>query len=91
MNCTTSILGPNNTLEQATSSADARFFRPFLLPPEVPASHQPSHGTPVRQGQIHNNPAQLHALGSGPRLGHRTAARYNVDREAWERRAALRV
>lgn len=88
ISCTTSVLGPDNTLEQAASSANARFFRPFLLPPGIPPSEGPQHQPPASFEHILNH---QQTLGSNPCLGRRAAVHYRLNRGEWERRAARRM
>lgn len=75
--------------ESASNPNPDKLFECLALPPHVPAEehqHSPPHTTTANE--IH---AEENALGFGPRIGRRTAAHYGLDREAWQRQAALRM
>lgn len=84
--CTTLRPGHSLPLEVLTS-CEPYYFEPLGLPHRVSGAHI---ANPLSLQNLLNPAEQERALGLRPCLTRRAAAHYGINREAWEREAALR-
>ncbi|GAA5983843.1 hypothetical protein JCM10908_005947 [Rhodotorula pacifica] len=93
--CTQPINGSGSSLEAVTSAATPQYCRPLPLPPftgTVSSRDASTHNAELGEflSGPENHEHDLHALGTGPRIGRRAARRYGVDAAAWAREARQR-